>query len=361
MPGPLSSWIGRGLAALMLAALPLVAQLAPAEAELAARAAAAVSLVDSGQLNAGLELAEELLHEEPDQPALRELVARPQLRLGVPAWETLRAEHEDPWEPLIAVGSRGVALQRERAFVELARSEGRARRGVLEAARLGLDEADDARRHFCALLLRRLEPGSESEWMQRHAVLDRDPAVRAEASRALRDARDEALVEPLLELLEHELPALRKRAAQGLALAGYARAVEPLFGALVAPPAASAGSGASRPPSGSIFVGRQVGFVQDFDTDVATSAAVGDPKIGVIQTGMALDGRATLAGGGRGRAQAQAAARAALVRLTGTELRSTSAWKRWWEREGRALYARPSAPNSTDDAPVSRRAPARGR
>ena len=97
-----------------------------------------------------------------------------------------------------------------------------------------------------------------------------------------------------------------------------------------------------------MFVGRQVSFVQDFDAEIATNAAIAAPVIGVAQEGATLDVRVHGVSGGSGGpglaysyATETKSLRRALAEITGAEVRDNNpAWREWWETRGQDWLAK---------------------
>ena len=146
-------------------------------------------------------------------------------------------------------------------------------------------------RAFAALALRRL-PGPELELeLLRRTLVDPAPEVRRAAGLAVRDSGDEALFTACLQALDHRTSVIRQHAAEALGTLGRAEAVEPLVQHLVRIGQGSGSASGSAAPRGSVFVGTQRAYVQDFDAAIANNAAIADPVIGVISEGATLDVR----------------------------------------------------------------------
>jgi hypothetical protein len=93
-----------------------------------------------------------------------------------------------------------------------------------------------------------------------------------------------------------------------------------------------------------VQVGAQKSFIQDFDVEVASTAFIADPQVGVVQEGVTLDVavRATTAKGVRVQ---RLRIHEALKTLTGAGnvANKPGAWKRWLARERRKDNLRPLA------------------
>jgi hypothetical protein len=193
-------------------------------------------------------------------------------------------------------------------------------------------------RSVAALAMRRIFPGQgmdvqDVNCLLSRAVLDGSDDVRAEASRALRDVRNPAVAAPSIRALASPNAKLRENAIAALGTMAYPAAVEPLIKHLAFVTAARAqGGGGGGIAGGSIFVGKQTAYVQDYDVEVAQFQAVADPQINVLIEGSVLDARvigsyaASFATEGR-------LARASLSQLTGADPGDTNkSWFDWWEK-----------------------------
>lgn len=126
------------------------------------------------------------------------------------------------------------------------------------------------------------------------ALVDASDSVRIASATSLGSFEDPSLVAPLVRALRHGEPLVREHAIAALGYSGYELAVPALFSALLAPaapslaPASGRGSGG---PGAYVQIGRQSAYVQDFDVEVATGAAIADPVIGVLSEGVVLGAR----------------------------------------------------------------------
>ncbi|MEC8942278.1 MAG: hypothetical protein VYC95_06070, partial [Verrucomicrobiota bacterium] len=198
-----------------------------------------------------------------------------------------------------------------------------------------LDESNDGARTFATLALRRLFPARTEEDLARqllnHALFDRSEAVRQGASLALRDAGQPGLLVNLVAVLDSPSSSLRTRAVE--ALGHFGRPASPTVKALVNH-LDTLGSRSSSGPRATASFGTQRAFVQGFNSAIAQGSAIGNPDIGVLQTGATIDIRvhgvssspATLA------AKEAKAIRHSLERITGEKPGTTSsAWIKWWK------------------------------
>lgn len=282
------------------------------------------------------------LEEEPDSREVLQLLSRPDLPIGLPAHDA-----DDP-ASLIELARYGAgappALQ-ELVVIALGRAGLRQLRELMPELERGLQDRRDSARRFAALALRRLLPGVAAWPLTLAAVVDRSAEVRAQAALALRDAGDESAIEPLARALESRHALVRTQAAEALGRAGFVAAVEPL--ALRLSTLRADGQSGGLAPSGHVFIGRQISYVQGFDAEVATNAAIANPSIGTLQAGATLD--ATVFGvsqvPGVSFQRESATLRAALRRLTGLALRDTNAtWTAWWKSAGASWLAERLAP-----------------
>lgn len=272
-----------------------------------------------------LELLDDVLLEDPDQPQALALLARDDLPFGLPGHADGRPDE------LLQFASLAPPALRELAIARLARQPERETLREELAARLVAPRPGE--RAAAALALRRLAEGrfleAELQELLRRAVRDASPEVRDAAARALRDARQPGLAVPLVAALGSEARVVRVHAAQALGTLGQPAAVPALISRLETLPR---GGGGWVPPRSHLFIGTQTAFVQGFDVDIAQNAAAGDPQIGVLSSGASLDVAVLGASGGPGAAAESDALRGALERLTGARPgHAVSDWTAWWQ------------------------------
>jgi hypothetical protein len=258
-----------------------------------------------------------VLGADPDQADALALVAERPVPVALPP---LAGERE----PFFIAISRATAAVREMALHDLARVEDRP--GLLADLTAELTARTSGRRDFAALALRRLFPGEQAMALVRRAVLDPVSEVRESASRALRDARNPEVAQPVISALGSSHSLVRRNAARALATMNYAAAVEPLVKTLQS-------SSGYRPAASHIFVGRQIAYIQDFDVEVAQAEAIADPAVNVLTEGAVLDAR--VLGASSAPSLERSAMYDALGRLTGARVaRSAGAWGKWWDEHG---------------------------
>jgi hypothetical protein len=273
---------------------------------------------------------DDVLLEHPDHPAALGLLHSGTLPIMLPPIDVPTERLPEAHAALLDYAAGSPPALREIAVHRLTPTADPD--GLRDAIGPRLTDRSAGVRASAMLTLHRLPPRAvpdegELPTLLRRAVLDRADEVRRAASLALGDVGEEGLIVPIVAALDSKHPQVRMNAAQSLGLMGYRAAVEPLVNSLVnlAP-----GDGAFR-PRGTIHVGGQIAFVQDFDVDIAQSAAIGDPSIGTLQEGATLDVR-VMGVSGPSMAAQSAMLREALEKLTGAQPGKTrGAWKSWWE------------------------------
>jgi hypothetical protein len=280
--------------------------------------------LDEGLYEEGLKQLDELLADDPDQPDALALLHRDDLPLRLPG-------PDSPGELLQFAMTAPPAL-REIAVLRMTQIEDQAPLRVDLLAHLSGKTI--AERSMAALALRRLStetPCNEAEFSEllRRCVRDVAVDVRHGCALALRDAHQEGLVLPIIDAMGSSSGAIRVNAAEALGLMAYSAAVPALMDRLATLPA-SGGAGSFNGFRSNIFVGTQIAFVQDFNAQVAQNAAIADPEIGTLQSGVGLD--VTVMGiSGPGYVAESTALRHSLEQLTGAKPgNSVAAWKTWW-------------------------------
>ena len=288
-----------------------------------ARAAHARWLSTVGLYPECLKQLDRVLDAAPDQRDVLELVAERAVPVVLPALSI-------PREPFFVNAARMTPSVREMAVQTLARETDRP--GLLEDLHAELTARAANRRAFAALALRRLFPGEDVMGLVRRAVLDPVAEVRESASRALRDAENVEVAQPVISALGSAHSVVRRQAAQALATMNYPVAVGPLVSALQS-------SSGYQPAASNIFVGRQTAYVQDFDVEVAQSEGIADPSVNVLTEGAVLDARVMSLSTSNASLERSAIYKS-LTRLTGAKVaRSASGWQKWWDANGAAWRA----------------------
>jgi hypothetical protein len=302
--------------------------------------AAAQWMFEEGLYSEAFTTLDDVLREHPDHAEALRLLQGGTLPIALPPIDVPAEQLGKAHTRLLDFASSAPPALREMAVHRLTTSADLD--GLRQALQPRLTERSAGVRAAAMMTLHRLPQRavpdqSELSTLLHRAVLDRSEDVRLAASLALGDVGEEGLIVPVVAALGSNHPVVRMNAAQSLGSMGYRAAVEPLISSLVN---LAAGDGAHR-PRGTIHVGRQIAFVQDFDVDVAQSAAIGDPSIGTIQEGATLDVR-VMGVSGPSMASQSATIRKSLEQLTGAQPgRTRSAWKTWWEQNGAAWSEAP--------------------
>jgi hypothetical protein len=155
------------------------------------------------------------------------------------------------------------------------------------------------------------------------AIHDPSEPVRHAAIDAATTIGDPGLLLPLVRVMEGDNPTKRARAAEAIGRTGDVRGVQYLVYKYEA-----RGGGAPRSFFSSIT---QLTFIQDFDVEVAQTAFIADPIVGVIQEGLVIDVE-VVATSQVGYMVEREAIHGALGRLTGaTEVpNKDGAWAAWY-------------------------------
>jgi len=172
--------------------------------------------------------------------------------------------------------------------------------------------------------------------LYKRAIFDADEAIRGAAVDAIRATDAEGKIGPFVQALNSAFAPVRINAVKALGDLGDPAGIGPL----VARYQVTGGSGQS------VYISQtnQISFVQDFDVEVAQTAFIADPVIGVIQDGLTLNFRA-LATSGTIDIYERRTLAGSLSKLSGKDLGDDpKAWAAWWkkEQELRASKARNS-------------------
>lgn len=148
----------------------------------------------------------------------------------------------------------------------------------------------NARRRLAALaaLQQRGEAGSE-RFVLRTCVLDASDEVRAGAGAIAATTFDADDLAYVATGLDHPYPKVRIRTAELLGAVGAPAALPLLAEAGPRAAVGLAAPAASDSPRAHMMVVQQQAYVRDFDVEVAQAAAVADPQIGIVQSGVVLD------------------------------------------------------------------------
>ena len=164
--------------------------------------------------------------------------------------------------------------------------------------------------------------------LYKRAVFDTDAAIRRAAVDAIKEIDAKGKIGPFVRALNSPFDPVRTNAVKALGALGDADAIGPL----VARYQVVGGSGQS------VYISsvNQISYVQDFDVEVAQTAFIADPVIGVIQDGLVLNFRALSTNGYIDIYERPALAEA-LSNLTGKDLGDNpKAWSKWYRTKRRA-------------------------
>jgi hypothetical protein len=223
------------------------------------------------------------------------------------------------------------AAVRARAMAEIERLDAKHRlRPLSIAARI--DRKDVRMRAVEGLAA--LDDKAALPALYKRAIFDADEEVRRAAVLGIKATDAEGKIGPFVQALGSAFAPVRANAATALGTLGDAGAVGPL----IARYQVSGGSGQS------VYISQvnQISYVQDFDVEVAQTAFIADPVIGVIQDGLTLNFRA-LSHTGTFDVYEGAAYAGALRQLTDKDFGTDAkAWAEWYrsEKRGREQAAR---------------------
>ncbi len=163
--------------------------------------------------------------------------------------------------------------------------------------------------------------------LYQRAIFDTDEEVRLAAVGAIKSTDAEGKIGPFVQALGSAFTPVRVNAATALGTLGDLGAVGPLISRYQV----VGGSGQS------VYISQvnQISYVQDFDVEVAQTAFIADPVIGVIQDGLTLNFRA-LSHTGTYDVYEGAAYAGALRSLTDKDFgNDPKAWAEWYRNEKR--------------------------
>jgi len=183
-------------------------------------------------------------------------------------------------------------------------------------------------RSFSAWALGELRMPAAIEPLSRRALYDEDSAVRRASVDSIKkigkDLKGGLALEPFLRALNSKFRETRTRAVKVLGDLGDRRAVPYLIDTLEY----VGGPG----PRVNLFVGRQRAYIRGYDVNVASSASIAKPVIGLVQAGAVLDAR-VIRTMGRIRVFRKLVIRSLekiSSRSFGEDVRS---WRSWYEKE----------------------------
>ncbi len=122
----------------------------------------------------------------------------------------------------------------------------------------------------------------------RTTVIDKDPGVRREAVRIIKQNNlVTGAVDYLARGLMYENPEVRIRTAEAFAELGDLAAVKHMV--VAGPSAGRALATADQAVRAHVAFLTQTSYIRDFDVEVASASFIADPRIGVLQEGAVLD------------------------------------------------------------------------
>jgi hypothetical protein len=187
-------------------------------------------------------------------------------------------------------------------------------------------------RVFAAEELGRLKDMRALRPLVARALSDPDAAVRTACVEAAKAFGDPNLLAPFARAFTTAgSPEVRAAAAEGMGRSGNLKGVQILVYALDAH-----GGG----PRSHIYTANQLSFIQDFDVEVAQTAFIADPQVGILQDGAVLDVRVVASEWYSTRVERHAIY-GALKNLTGADLgEDAAAWKKWMLENREKLAAK---------------------
>ena len=249
--------------------------------------------------------------------------------LAAPAEERARlAKEEDRARDLLAKVARGDERQQRLAAEALGSVDAKAKVGPLCFA---LRAREKAVRLLAARELGAAKDARALRPLVFRSLRDPDAEVRAACVDAAKAFGDPNLLAPFARTFTTAGSAeVRAAAAEGIGRTGNLRGVAILVYSLEAH-----GGG----PRAYIYAANQLSFIQDFDVEVAQTAFIADPQVGVLQDGASLDVKVVGTEWYATRIERHAIVDA-LARLTGKDLGDDpKAWRAWMKENRERLVA----------------------
>jgi len=322
----------------VLARLRELAAHVPPE-DLARKVALSEWMVQQGLLSEALGALDQILGAEPDHAAARALIARAAIPVAFPrAALDAATPTRERIDALLRFGAPARPALRELVATKLIALGEPAllKEALVQETQNGVT----TRRDFAVFALRRAFPGGAVRELLARATLDPAADVRAEAALGLRLVESPARIVPLVHVLARDEAAARVHAVEALATIGDAAALEPLVVHLarLTSSAGSGGGGGGGAPRAHLYVGNQVGYLRDFDVQIAQGASIADPIPDIASEGTQLDVRVTGVGveSVTPAAERRAICRA-LARISGEKPSEDPArWLAWWKQRSDA-------------------------
>ena len=154
------------------------------------------------------------------------------------------------------------------------------------------------------------------------SLMDTSESVREASVTAVKAFADPNRLAPYVKALASENQNLRMNSARAIGDLGDIIGIEYLVYKL-----RYGGGGIGR---NSLYIANQLSFIQDFDVEVAQTAFIADPMVGIIQEGATLDVKVNSLTG-TGWLIERRVIRNALAKLSGVDLGDDAlAWAKWW-------------------------------
>jgi hypothetical protein len=303
--------------------------------DIARKCALAEWMIQQGLLSEALAALDQILAVDPEHPATRALIARGEIPIAFPRVSLdPAASPRERIEALLRFGAQARPALRELVVARLVEL---AEPAALQQALLAeVQNGVVTRRSFALLALRRAFPGGSVRELLSRAVCDPAADVREQAALGLRLVESPARIVPLVHVLAGESAPSRLHAVEALSTIGDLAALEPLLVHLARmSPQSGSGGGA---PRSHLFVGNHVGYLRDFDVQIAQGSSIADPIPDVVTEATQLDVR--VVGIGVESATPAAERRAicrALAKLSGEKpSEDPERWFAWWKQRAEA-------------------------
>jgi hypothetical protein len=207
--------------------------------------------------------------------------------------------------------------------------EGIPDRYKVEPLAYGLRYPAEPVRKFAAAELGRIGDRRALRPLIHRSLLDPSEGVREAAVAAVKQFKDPNILAPYVKALGSDNQVVRINAEDAIGGLGEIIGVEYLVWRLRAN-----GGGLSR---SNIYLATQMSFIQDFDVEVAQTAFIADPIVGIVQEGIVLDVR-VLATERVADIVERRVIRRSLKKLTGVDKGDDAgAWASWWKENKASL------------------------
>jgi hypothetical protein len=187
-------------------------------------------------------------------------------------------------------------------------------------------------REYAASELGRIKDRRALRPLVHRSLMDAAPTVRQAALTAVKAFDDPNLLAPYVSAMFSEKEALAMNAIAAVGEMDEVIGIEYLVYKLSAH-----GGGISR---SSIYIANQLSFIQDFDVEVAQTAFIADPIVGILQEGAVLEAR-VIATERTAWVVERQVIRRSLTKLAGVDLGDDAkVWAKWWKENKKKLLAK---------------------